>query len=174
MPPRSQALLGGNRLRLAQGRASTQRRAGGRLDSGFLLRESQSRGRTPASTELSAFAPAPVLSAQSQLGGSPHPSYKPAVSAHGGDPPGLPPKAALWGSSTPGPLSRDNEDVSWGQNCLGSIYACGCLRGWRGARLEAPRNPEAERLPLQWDARSLVSRDKLLSYGARLRTTFSP
>lgn len=89
---------------------------------GFPFRESQSRGHAPTSTELCA---------QSRLGGPSHPSCEPAVSARGGGPPGDPPRLLsgggcpgdCWWVSIRGPLSRDNENVPWGRNRLGSIYA---------------------------------------------------
>lgn len=131
----------GGRRRACARRTSVCSAQGRRQHAGLRipLQGAQSRTRV-GGPELRAFAPGvcSALSAQRQLGGSSHPSYRPAVSVHLRDPPGFPPRLLSGGgspghcwvlSSIPGPLSCDNENVPWGQNCLGSIHASAAFEG---------------------------------------------
>lgn len=174
----------GGRRRACACRTSVCSAQGRRQHAGLRipLQGAQSRTRV-GGPELRAFAPGVCSALRASLGGhrtlpigprSQHMEetlrgFPPRLLSGGGSP------GHCWVlSSIPGPLSCDNENVPWGQNCLGSIHASACLRGWRCAQLEAPRYPEVEQPRLQWGAHSLMNRNKLLSYGARLRTAFPP
>lgn len=183
--PRTRCCWRGDGAPAPAGRACAQRRAGGSTpDSGSLCREPRA-GHASAglSCAPSRRACAQRSAPSASLGGHRTLPIGPRSRCMEETLRGFPPRLLSGGgspghcwvlSSIPGPLSCDNENVPWGQNCLGSIHASACLRGWRCAQLEAPRYPEVEQPRLQWGAHSLMNRNKLLSYGARLRTAFPP
>lgn len=135
-----QVLLAGDGAPAPAGRACAQRRAGGSTpDSGSLCREPRA-GHASAglSCAPSRRACAQRSAPSASLGGHRTLPIGPRSRCMEETLRGFPPRLLSGGgspghcwvlSSIPGPLSCDNENVPWGQNCLGSIHASAAFEG---------------------------------------------